>query len=98
MVRLKLLVEEADTLSVTFNVKLTGPAAGGVPLNTPALVMLSQAGKVEPLSEKVRVPVPPVAAIVWEYSRDTVQDGSGEDVVMVGKGFTVTAYELVVDA
>jgi len=89
-VNVKALVDEAETLSVTFKVKLTGPADGGVPLNSPPPVMVNQEGSVVPLSAKVSVPAPPDAVMVCEYGRLAVHGGSGEAVVMAGSGLTTT--------
>ncbi len=85
----------APKLSVTFSVKLTGPAAGGVPLSNPAALTVSHAGRVVPLSAMVSAPVPPLAAMFCEYGRPTVHAGRGDAVVMVGSGFTVTLKDLV---
>ncbi len=57
IVKVKVLVAEEESVSVTRSVKLTVPAAGGVPLSTPALVMVSHAGSVRPIvghSERAR--------------------------------------------
>jgi hypothetical protein len=64
MVKANVFVAEAEVVSVTRKVKLTGPVAVGVPLSTPALEMVSHEGKVDPLSAKVSAPVPPTAAMV----------------------------------
>ena len=55
----------APAASVTTTVKLNGPAAEGVPLMTPALVMgFNPVGSAPPDNDQLSVPVPPVAAIV----------------------------------
>ena len=90
MVSAKLLAVLAPSVSVTFNVKLTGPAAGGVPLSNPAALIVSQFGNVAPLSAIVSVPVPPAAAMFCEYGRFTVHAGSGDAVEILGIGFTTT--------
>jgi hypothetical protein len=64
MVSANVFVAVAETLSVTRKVKLTEPVAVGIPLSTPALLMVSHVGRVDPLSEKLSVPVPPAAAMV----------------------------------
>jgi hypothetical protein len=98
IVRVNVLVENAERLSVIRNVKLTAPLAVGVPLSKPAPVIVSHEGNVDPLSVKMRVPVPPVAVIVWLYGRFTVHDGSGEAFVIAGSGFTTMEYVLLAEA
>ncbi len=95
IVRANVLVVEDDRMSVTRTVKLTGPAAVGVPLSTPVLVMVSQSGRVVPLSAKVSGAVPPATASVCVYGRPTVHVGKGEADVRVGNGFTVTLKALL---
>src|ERR1035438_2011371 len=83
------------TLSVTFNVKVKGPAAGGVPVRAPPAEMVSHGGSVVPASANVYGGTPPDAETLWEYGRLTVHGGSGEAVVMVTPGFTVTLNALL---
>jgi hypothetical protein len=66
MVTVKDLADDAERESVTFNVKLAVPAAGGVPLSKPPAVTVSHEGSVEPASAMLSAPVPPVAAMDWE--------------------------------
>ena len=68
-------------LSVTVMPKLKLPAAVGVPVKSP-FVSDKPAGRVAPLaSEKVSVPVPPVAANCSLYTVPICPGGSGEVVV-----------------
>jgi len=99
MVSENVFVPIAPTASVTVSV-IDGktPVAVGVPLKTPALLIVSPVGSVLPLSAKTSVPVPPLAVIVCEYGWLTVHGGSGVAVVMEGRGFTTSEYALVVDA
>jgi hypothetical protein len=53
IVSAKVLVATPPRLSVTFRVKLTWLAVGGIPLSTPTELMVSQFGSVAPLSVKV---------------------------------------------
>jgi len=63
-VRAKVPDFETPALSVTVIVKLTVPSAGGVPVKTPPLLRLKNAGK--PAADHAKTPLPPVAAIVTE--------------------------------
>lgn len=83
------------TLSVTFNLKLNSPAAGGVPVRAPPAEMVSHGGSVVAASAKVYGGTPPDAETLWEYGRLTVHEGSGEAVVMVTAGFTVTVNAML---
>jgi hypothetical protein len=98
MVRVNPLLEVAPRLSVTATVNTYGPAAGGVPLSTPANESPSQAGRVAPASVNWRAPVPPVAARIAVYGRPTVHGASGDAVVIAGAGLTVTEYARVATA
>lgn len=56
------LVAVALTLSLTWTVKLLVPAVVGVPVITPAVLMVSPAGRVPAVLDQVYGVVPPVAA------------------------------------
>jgi hypothetical protein len=72
----------APASSVTVTVNETGPAAGGIPVKTPAGLRLNQAGR--PVADHAK-PVPPTALAVnaFEYGEPTVAVGNGEVVVIV---------------
>ena len=73
-------------LSVTVTVKEALPAAGGVPVKTPAALRVSQLGK--PVADHVYTPLPPVAANVMEKAAPAVAAGNGEAVAMAKGGLT----------
>ncbi len=65
----------------------------GNPKRPPSGAKLKSNGRTLPEARlNVSVPVPPVAAIVSEYAEPTVPLGSGEVVVNMGLGLTVSSY------
>ena len=66
---------------MTVTVKLAAVAEGGVPLNTPAALSISQDGR--PVADHAYGVAPPLAAKVNEYAVPTVAAGSGDVVVIV---------------
>jgi hypothetical protein len=80
----------APSVSVARTLRIGAlPAAlsGGIPLSVLPL-RLNQEGRLE--ADHVRAPVPPVAANDTLYGEAGIAGGSGEVVVMVTGGFTVT--------
>ena len=73
--------------SVTVALKVTEPAAGGVPLRIPEELKARQPGNAVAL--QVLGDWPPAGAKVWLYGVPAVADGSGEAVRMrSAAGFT----------
>lgn len=93
-IMLAVLLEE----SVTLAVKVTGLAAGGVPLRAPAALNVSQLGR--PVADQIYPPVPPDAVNVLEYSTPMVAGLSGEVLLIVRTLFTgsVNICIVVLDA
>src|SRR6185295_14426799 len=75
-------------------VKLVVPVAVGVPVIVPPVLRLSPAGRELADSDQVRGAVPPVAAIVWEYTMPTVPPGN-KPVVMLGAAAMVIERDCV---
>ena len=87
-VSVKPFLTKAPTESVTVTDGVNGPATVGVPEITPVDGAMDRP-EGRPVAENARLPVPGVAAIVWEYGEPSVPLGRAAGVVMVGAGFIV---------
>jgi len=88
---------DADTLSVTFTVKLAEPAAVGVPLMTPS-TSVNPAGSDPLATDHVYGGVPPVALTACEYVFPAVPGGNKDVLILSAGAAIVIASEALADA